>query len=79
MLADEFTADPILIRTALDTPDPDQHDQVSRLNVELQKVITRIRAIAWSVPFPSPPTLLRTATGSSRGPCHHCECEQVWL
>ena len=42
-MADEFTQKTSLIRTALDSPGPDQHDRVCRLNVELQGTITRIR------------------------------------
>ena len=43
VLADEFTQKTSLIRTALDSPSPDQHDRVCRLNVELQGTITKIR------------------------------------
>ncbi|KAG8218960.1 hypothetical protein J3R82DRAFT_4700 [Butyriboletus roseoflavus] len=45
MLADEFTQRTFAIRTALDSPGPDQHDRVCRLNVELQGVVTRIREL----------------------------------
>ena len=43
MLADKFRQQTSLIRTALDSHSPDQHDQVCRLNVELHGTITRIR------------------------------------
>ena len=43
MLADEFTQKTLLIRTALNSSGPDQHDRVCRLNIELQGTITRIR------------------------------------
>ena len=46
LLADEFTQKTFLIRTALDSPGPDQHDRVYRLNVELQGVVTRIRRLS---------------------------------
>ncbi|KAG8218941.1 hypothetical protein J3R82DRAFT_4649 [Butyriboletus roseoflavus] len=45
MLADEFTQRTFAIRTALDSPGPDQHDRVCRLNVDLQGVVTRIREL----------------------------------
>ena len=45
MLADEFIERTLLIRTALDTPCPDQHDRLCHLNVELQVVVTRIREL----------------------------------
>ena len=45
MLADEFTQQTLLIRTALDSPGPDQHDQVCRLNVALHRVVARIRKL----------------------------------
>ncbi|KAG8218910.1 hypothetical protein J3R82DRAFT_4592 [Butyriboletus roseoflavus] len=44
-LADEFAQQTLLIRTALDSPGPDQHDRVYRLNIELQAVVTRIREL----------------------------------
>ena len=45
MLADEFKQQTFFIRAALDSPSPDQHDRVCRLNVELQSVVTRIREL----------------------------------
>ena len=45
ILADEFTRQTLLIRTALDSPGADQHDRVCRLSVELQRVVTRIREL----------------------------------
>ncbi|KAG8215519.1 hypothetical protein J3R82DRAFT_9167 [Butyriboletus roseoflavus] len=45
VLADEFTQQTSLIRTALDSPGADQHDRVRHLNVELQTVVTRIREL----------------------------------
>ncbi|KAG8218942.1 hypothetical protein J3R82DRAFT_4650 [Butyriboletus roseoflavus] len=45
MLANEFTQQTLLIRSALDSPGPDQHDRVYRLNIELQAVVTRIREL----------------------------------
>ena len=43
MLADEFTRLASLVRNALNSPGPDQHNQVCHLNLELQKVVSKIR------------------------------------
>ena len=45
VLADEFTHLTSLVRNTLNSPGPDQHDHVCRLNVELQKVVSKIREL----------------------------------
>jgi CHAT domain-containing protein/tetratricopeptide (TPR) repeat protein len=42
-LAGEFTRLALLIRSALNSPGPDQHEQLCRLNLKLQTVVTDIR------------------------------------
>ncbi|KAH0838884.1 hypothetical protein J3R83DRAFT_7311 [Lanmaoa asiatica] len=44
-LADHFIQLAKLIRNALDSPGPDQHDRVCRLNVQLQEVVTGVRGL----------------------------------
>ena len=44
-LADEFTQQISLIQIALDSPGADQHDRVCNLNVQLQKVVAKIREL----------------------------------
>ncbi|KAH0827381.1 hypothetical protein J3R83DRAFT_4034 [Lanmaoa asiatica] len=44
-LADDFIQLALLIRNALDSPGPDQHDRVCRMNVQLQEVVTGIRGL----------------------------------
>ena len=55
MLAEEFTRQTLLIRTALGSPGAGQHDEVYRLNVELQRVVTRIRELPGLSRFLLPP------------------------
>ena len=65
-LADEFTRLALLIRNALDSPGPDQHEQVCRLNLELQRVVTNIRNLPGLSCFLLPslfPDLRRAASG----------------
>ncbi|KAG8216362.1 hypothetical protein J3R82DRAFT_6443 [Butyriboletus roseoflavus] len=45
MLADEFTQQTLQIRKALDSPGADQHDRVCHPNVELERVVTKIRGL----------------------------------
>ena len=68
MLADEFTRQTSLIRTALDTPGPDQHDQVCRLNVELQTAVTRIRELPGLSRFLLPPLFSDLQQAACEGP-----------
>ena len=65
-LADEFTRLALLIRNALDSPGPDQHERVCRLNLELQRVVTNIRNLPGLSCFLLPslfPDLRRAASG----------------
>ena len=45
MLAEEFTQQTLQIRNALDSPGADQHGRVCNLNVQLHKVVARIREL----------------------------------
>jgi CHAT domain-containing protein len=65
-LAGEFTRLALLIRSALNSPGPDQHEQLCRLNLKLQTVVTNIRDLPGLSHFllPSPfPDLQRAASG----------------
>ncbi|KAH0825948.1 TPR-like protein, partial [Lanmaoa asiatica] len=44
-LADDFIQLALLIHNALDSPGPDQHDRVCRLNVQFQEVVMGIRGL----------------------------------
>jgi CHAT domain-containing protein len=44
-LADEFTRLALLIRSTLNSPGPDQHERLCRLNLKLQTVVTDIRGL----------------------------------
>ncbi|KAG8218920.1 hypothetical protein J3R82DRAFT_4628 [Butyriboletus roseoflavus] len=68
MLADEFTQQTLLIRTALDSPGPDQHDRVCRLNVDLQSVVTRIRELPGLSHFLLPPSFSDLQQAAREGP-----------
>ena len=67
-LADEFTRLALLIRNSLNSPGPDQHERLCRLNLKLQEVVTDIRKLPGLSRFLLPllfPDLQRAA---SRGP-----------
>ena len=68
MLADEFTKQTLLIWTALNSPGPDQHDRVYRLNIELQKIVTRIRELPGLARFLLPPLFLDLQQAAREGP-----------
>ena len=57
-LADKFTRLALLIRNALNSPGPDQHERLCHLNLELQKVVTDIRNLPglshFLLPLPFP-------------------------
>ena len=63
ILADEFTQQTSQIQTALNSPGADQHDRVCNLNVQLQKVVTKIRELPGLSHFllPSPFSNLQQA------------------
>ena len=66
MLADEFTRLTLLIRNALNSPGPDQHERLCRLNLELQRVVTDIRNLPGLSRFLLPslfPDLQHAASG----------------
>ena len=68
MLADEFTQQTLLIRAALDSPGPDQHDRVFRLNVELQSIVTRIHELPGLSRFLLPPLFSNLQQAACGGP-----------
>jgi CHAT domain-containing protein/tetratricopeptide (TPR) repeat protein len=57
-LADEFARLALLIRNALNSPGPDQHERLCRLNLKLQTVVTDIRGLPglshFLLPLPFP-------------------------
>ena len=68
LLADEFTQQTLLIRTALDSPGPDQHDRVFHLNVELGKVVSRIHELPGLSHFLLPPLFSDLQQAALGGP-----------
>ena len=69
VLADEFIQKTSLIRTALDSPGPDQHDRVCCLNVELQGTINKIRTELPGLPhFLLPPPFSDLQQAALGGP-----------
>ena len=68
MLADEFTRHALLVQTALGSPGAGQHDEVYRLNVELQRVVTRIRELAGLSRFLLPPLFSDLQQAACEGP-----------
>ena len=67
-LVDKFTQKTFLIRTALDSPGPDQHDQVYHLKVELQGVITRIHKLSGLSHFLLPLSFSELQQAACKGP-----------
>ena len=67
-LIDEFIQRTSLIRTALDSPGPGQHDRVCRLNVELQGVVARIRELPGLSRFLLPPLFSNLQQAARDGP-----------
>ena len=68
VLADEFTQQTLLIRTALDSPGPDQHDRVCRLNVKLRAVVTRFRQLLGLSRLFLPPLFSHLQQAACEGP-----------
>ena len=68
MLADEFTKQTLRIRAALDSPGPDQHDRLCRLNVELETVVTKIRELPGVSHFLLPPLFSDLQQAACNGP-----------
>ncbi|KAI9567945.1 CHAT domain-containing protein [Boletus coccyginus] len=65
-LADEFTRLLPLIRNALNSPGPDQHQRLCRLNLEMDRVVTNVRGLPGLSRFLLPslfPDLQRAASG----------------
>jgi CHAT domain-containing protein/tetratricopeptide (TPR) repeat protein len=68
MLAEEFTRLAFLIRNALNSPDPDQHERVCRLNLKLQSVVINIRNLPGLSRFLLPSLFPDLQHAASRGP-----------
>ena len=68
ILADKFTRQTLLIRTALDSPGPDQHDRVCGLNIEFQTVVTKIRELPGLSHFLLPPLFSGLQQAACEGP-----------
>ena len=68
MLANKFTQQTLLIRTALDSPGPDRHDRVCRLNIELHGIISRIRELPGLSHFLLPPPFSSLQQAARGGP-----------
>ena len=68
VLADPFTRLTSLIRNALDSPGPSQHDQVCRLNSELERVVSNIRELPGLSRFLLPPLFSDLQRAASGGP-----------
>ena len=66
--ADEFARLALLIRNALKSPGPDQHEQLCGLNVELQRVVTNIRRLPGLSRFLLSPLFSDLRCAASRGP-----------
>ena len=65
-LADEFRRLTSAIHNAFDSPDPDQHDRVCRLNLELQNVVSNVRELPGLSRFPLP-SLFPDLQGAAKG------------
>ena len=81
-LADEFTRLTSLIRNALDSSGPDQHDQVWRLNLELQGVVSKIRQLPGLSRFLLAPLFPDLRHAANFGPiiivnASKCSCDAV--
>jgi CHAT domain-containing protein/tetratricopeptide (TPR) repeat protein len=68
MLAEEFTRLALLIRNALNSPDPNQHERVCRLNLKLQSVVINIRNLPSLSRFLPPSLFPDLQHAASRGP-----------
>ena len=67
-LADEFTRLASLIRNALNSPGGDQHERLCHLNLELQRVVSRIREIPGFSSFLLPSLFSDLRHAASGGP-----------
>jgi len=45
MLADDFTRVALLIRSALNSPAPDQHERLCHLNLDMHRIVTNVRGL----------------------------------
>ncbi|KAH0827382.1 hypothetical protein J3R83DRAFT_4035 [Lanmaoa asiatica] len=67
-LADGFIQLALLIRNALDSPGPDQHDRVCRMNVQLQEVVTGVRGLPGLSRFLLPSLFCNLQQAAREGP-----------
>ena len=68
MLADQFTHMTTLIRNALNSPGASQHDEVCRLNFELQRLVSSIHELPGLSRFLLPPLFSDLQCAASGGP-----------
>ncbi|KAI9567891.1 TPR-like protein [Boletus coccyginus] len=67
-LADDYTRVALLIRSALNSPSPNQHERVCHLNVAMQKIVTNVRALPGLSRFLLPPLFSDLQHAASGGP-----------
>jgi CHAT domain-containing protein/tetratricopeptide (TPR) repeat protein len=67
-LGDEFTRLSLLIRNTLNSPGPDQHERLCRLNLNLQRVVTDIRNLPGVSRFLLPSLFPDLQCAASGGP-----------
>ncbi|KAI9567996.1 CHAT domain-containing protein [Boletus coccyginus] len=67
-LADDYTRVALLIRNALNSPSPNQHERVCHLNVAMQKIVTNVRALPGLSRLLLPPLFSDLQHAASEGP-----------
>ncbi|KAI9567894.1 TPR-like protein [Boletus coccyginus] len=67
-LADDFIRVALLIRNALNSPSPNQHERVCHLNVAMQKIVMNVRALPGLSRFLLPPLFPDLQHAASGGP-----------
>ena len=85
-LAGEYTRLSLLIRNALNSPGPDQHERVCRLNLKMERVVTNIRELPGLSRFLLPLLFSDLQRAASGGPViivnsskHSCDALIVFL
>ena len=67
-LAGDYTRVALLIRSALNSPSPDQHERLCHLNIAMLKVVTNVRALPGLSRFLLPPLFPDLQHATSGGP-----------
>ncbi|KAI9573063.1 CHAT domain-containing protein [Boletus coccyginus] len=67
-LADDYTRVALLIRNALNSPSPNQHERLCHLNVAMHKIVTNVRALPGLSRFLLPPLFPDLQHAASGGP-----------